>query len=340
MTRTYIILDGLADPYLGRVLSARWAQAGFRNAVDVAGQCAWLAPLEDPDASLTEAQLTRAAAIGRGVGVEIRDRLGKKFRPDNDLGALRRQSVHEYRARLATALMFGLPALALHYLAPVLASGSGLDPARMVFPWLFEMVLVGWLCVGAGFPLLWQAGLGVLHLRMTADVLSGVLIVGSFAPSAVGVMSMLVIDEPWFGRDGPMFHAAVWTMLITILGRWLCHLAASRLAGRGGIMLYHYSRVVVLWLIIMGVVAVLRDWRWALAIGLVLPPAISLGAINPFSPSWSMSFPVVSFAVLMLLGQRVFGLNIDGFEIETAAGFALIMTIVFALGWRRFEKTQ
>jgi len=53
-----------------------------------------------------------------------------------------------------------------------------------------------------------------------------------------------------------------------------------------------------------------------------------------------MSFPVVSFAVLMLLGQRVFGLNIDGFEIETAAGFALIMTIVFALGWRRFEKIQ
>ena len=44
LDRCHIILDGLQDPQLGQQLSAKWNHAGYRNVVDVAGQCAWLLP--------------------------------------------------------------------------------------------------------------------------------------------------------------------------------------------------------------------------------------------------------------------------------------------------------
>ena len=223
VSRTLVILDGLGDPSLGQELSSRWAQAGFKNGVDVAGQWAWLS--ENAQA-LTEEKIDQAATIAGSIGLTIRDRAGKTFVPVNDLEQMRRQIVFEYRSRLATTLVFGIPALTLHYVGRVLACGRGDEPSAMAYPWLIEMMLVAWTLVAAGAPIIWQAALSLIHLRLTADLLSGLIIAFSFLPSAIGVLSTLVVDEPWFGANGPSFHASLLAVVITVLARWQLHHAA------------------------------------------------------------------------------------------------------------------
>jgi len=370
MARTYVILDGLQDPALGQALSSRWAQAGLANGVDVSGQCAWLWQGHEEDgspdnvvdhagqsegqcvekcvekcvgksASLTEADVARAAAIARTFGLEVRDRVGQTFVADNDLAALRARMAYEYKSRLATALVFGLPALALHYVGPVLAGGGGQDARAMLYPWLFELLLVGWACVAAGWPILWQGALSARRLRATGDLLTTLIVAVAFIPSAVGVLSMAVVNEPWFGAPagggGPTFGVAMVAIVLSVLQRWLAHRSARQLSGKAHLMLTGYSRLVMGWLVLSVVVGVMGGWHWGLTMGLLMPPMISLGAVNPWSGSWSMVLPVFAFAGFILIGPGALGQSLEGVGIETVAGFGLIMTCVFALGWGRYS---
>lgn len=230
MARTYVILDGLTDPVLARRLSAAWALAGFDNAVDASGQRAWIAP-KNKDESLTEDEAERAAQVARAVGIEMRDRAGSRFKAENDPLVLGRQIVYEYRSRFATAMVYGLPALAVHYLAPILATGGGREPRDMVYPWLFELLLGGWVILAAGWPLLWQGLVSLIHLRMTSDLFFSMLILAAFVPSALGVLSMPLVETPWLttvksGGVGTMFHVAILATMIAALQRWLSHSAA------------------------------------------------------------------------------------------------------------------
>ncbi|MEE9212700.1 MAG: hypothetical protein V3U29_08610 [Phycisphaeraceae bacterium] len=338
MIRTHVILDGLQDPLVGRALSARWASAAFHNAVDVAGQCAWLAPKSDSDA-LNETDMDRAAGIARAFGLELRDRVGNTFVADNDLATLRDKLVHEYKSRFATALVFGLPALALHYLGPLLA-GHPTEPRGMFYPWLFELLLVGWACIAAGWPILWQGGLALVRLRVTGDLLTSVIVIAAFVPSAVGVVSMLGAAEPWMSADGPACHAAILAIIIAVLQRWMVHRAADRLSGRAMLMLRRFGRLVRGWILASVIVGLLAGWHWGLAVALLLPPMMSLGAINALTPGWSAVLPVMAFAGLFLLAPGALHILIDGVQIETAAVFALMMTLVFAWCWRRFEPMR
>ena len=230
MSRTYVILDGLTDPLLARRLSSAWASAGFDNAVDASGQRAWIAP-KNKDEILTEPEAERAAQVARAVGIEMRDRAGTKFKPDNDPLIMGRQIVYEYRSRFATALVYGLPALALHYLAPILASGGGREPRDLVYPWLFELLLGGWVILAAGWPLLWQGLVSLIHLRMTSDLFFSLLVIAAYVPSALGMLSMPLVETPWLmtvkvGGVGPMFHVTVIVTILATLQRWLAHAAA------------------------------------------------------------------------------------------------------------------
>jgi hypothetical protein len=339
MIRTHVILDGLQDPHLGRDLSVRWAAAGFDNAVDVAGQCAWLAARDGGDgAAIDETQIRHAAAIARAYGLEIRDRAGQSFEPENDLDALRGRMVYEYKSRLATALMFGLPALALHYLGPTLAGGRG-GAVDMIYPWLFELLLVGWVCLAAGWPILWQAALAAVHLRATADLLTASIIAVAFTWSAIGVVSLLWATDPWFTTEpgqGPMFYAADLAVILAVSQRWLAHRAAVRIRGRAMLMIPRFSRVVGLWLCASIVVTSTGGWESGLAVALIFPPMIGLGAINRMSPGVTMLLPVCAFALVLLIGPGAMSLPVEGVRVEIAAGFALTMTLVFATGWSRF----
>jgi len=346
--RTHVILDGLEDPGRAQELSRAWVLAGFPNAVDLSGQCAWLAKKHERRSGsqegdmgpLSELQMGQAVSIARVFAVELRDRAGGTYIAENELGALRRRVQCEYRHRVAVVIMFGLPAVALHYLAPYLA-GSG-DPRDMALPWLFELLLVGWACIAAGWPILWQGALSVLYLRASADLLTSVVLVTSYLPSAVGVLAVTFVEEPMFdttlGRT-PMCYATILALGLAVTQRWMMHRATPRLSGFATLMLRGFSRLVAIWLILMIFVGFAMGWRWALSIGMLLPPCLSLGSVNRWSPGWSMALPVFAFTVLLLIAPSALRLSVEGVEVEIATCFGMIMTMVFALGWAKFVRT-
>ncbi len=343
IARTHVILDGLQDPRLGQQLSADWSRQGLINAIDVAGQTAWLSPAVQDSGALTEPMVHQARVIARRYGLEIRDRVGNQFHACNDLTLMRRRMASEYRSRFATALVFGLPALALHYTGAMLAGGAeGPGGARwMVYPWLFEMLLVGWACLAAGWPVLWQAAVSLAHLRATGDLLTGACVVAAFGPSAVGLVSLVWVDRPWFGTPaeagGPAFHAAWIAITLAVLQRWLVYRWGEHLSGRTAMMLPHFGRLIAAWLIVAVLIGAVGGWRWGLAFGGLLPPLVSLGGINPWACGWSAVLPVFAFSGMFLLGPTALEMPLDGVEIETAGGFGLMMTGFLAYGWRQMR---
>ena len=344
MVCTHVVLDGMQDPALGQLLSGRWAEAGYCNAVDVAGQAAWLGPFDHgrSGAKLTERDMNQATEIARGVGVMIRDRVGNSFRPDNDLATIRQRMAYEYKSRLVTVLVFGLPAAGLHYAGPVLAGGvDGPGGARwMVYPWLFELLLVGWACVAGGWPILWQGAVSLANARVTGDLMTSVLVVAAWVSSAAGVLSLVWTDQPWFGTGGPVAHAALAAMALALMQRWGAHRYAVRLSGRSNLMIPRFGKLVLVWLVLSLAVTLGGSWPRALAFGLLMPPLMSLGAVNPWSPGGAMVLPVLAFAGVFLVGPRALDRPLEGVEIEVATGFGLLMTLLFAVGWRRTKPLK
>lgn len=352
MGRTHVILDALQDPTTGRDLSARWAKAGIVNSLDVAGQCALLETSresegDEGDDASAEATVRRAAAIARAFGVELRDRAGATFVTANDLPALRKATAYEYRLRLASALVYGLPALALHYAAPFLAGGAAANPRGMLYPWLFELLLTGWVLIAAGWPMLWQGVLSLVHLRLTADLLTTALVAASFVPSAAVVLTMPFVEQPWAlpraaGGTGVMFHAAVIAVTLAAAQRWRAHSEAEWLSG-GGARLPRRLGVLFGAALAAGAVAWwLGMWSGGLAALLVVPPLVGLGGVNRWSPGASIVLPVVGFGCFLLMGGRALRIEAHGLEVEIAGGFQAMMTLVLAWGWRgeRWARAQ
>lgn len=337
MSRTHLILDGLDDPLRGQQLSVRWSQAGFDNAVDVAGQSAWLSRKSghaDSQAPLTETEVDRAADIARGFGLEPRDRVGETFVADNSLDALRQRMAYEYKSRLATALVFGLPGLVLHYFGGYLA-GAATEPRDMLYPWLLQLLLVGWACLAAGWPILWQGVLSLIHLRSTSDLLVSLTLLAAAAPSAIGLSAILFGAQPFFDLAGPTFHAAVYLLCLATAQRWLAYRRIEALAGKAMLMPRRFNRLAAAWLALSAVVMIVGGWRTGLAMAMLLPPLAALGAINPWNPGWSALLPTFAFAGLMLLDPVVGDATLAGVRIEVAAGFGLLQTLVMHLGWRK-----
>ena len=346
VVKTYVILDGLQDHRTARDLSAQWAQAGFSNAVDMAGQCAWLTPgdgnekkADHAGGSLDEASVARASGVARSYGLAIRDRVGGTFIADNDLHALRRQMAKEYRSRLAVGLMFGLPAVMLHYLGPVLAGGV-VGPRSLAFAWLIEALLVTWGCFAAGWPILWQGVMSLARLRFSGDALTTLIVLGAWGPSAVGVGSLAFADRPWLiGGEGMMFYAAMFAVWLAVLGRWLAYEYGDPLGGRADLMISKWHKLVGGWILLSLIVMIATGGFRGVGAAMLLPAMAGLGAVNPWSPGWSAVLPVFGFVGVYVLGPGIIGpgsmgLRVDEMGIEIAAGFNLMMTIVFALGWR------
>ncbi len=355
MTHTYVILDGLQDPAYAQAISRAWTATGFVNGIDVAGQAGWLEKLssvqgpgsgvgEDakPQAAMTEADVDRAAGAARGFGVELRDRVGATFRPDNDLAALRAHMAYEYKSRLATAVVFGLPAVVLHYVARYLA-GGGHDPHSMIYPWFFELVLVGWACLAGGWPILWQGALSLAHLRVTGDLLTSLIVLGAYVPSAVGVLALMVVRQPWLAAQPghePLFFVAMFAMVLALLQRWLAYRAINGLSGRAMLMVPRLSRWLSLWMLLSVVLAIAGGPRWGLTMALLMPPMVGLGAINRWSSGPSMVLPVFGFAMFLLLGPGLLHRELGPEKLEIAAGFQGVMAGMMGGGWVRNPKSE
>jgi len=351
MKRKHVIWDGFQDPLKAQLLSAHWTAAGFSNVADIAGQTAWLRT-ENADhadrsshAALTEKDMHRAAAVARAYGLIIRDRPGRSFRADNDLAAMRRQMAYEYKSRFVTAMVFGLPALVLHYTGEVLAGGVEGDGGAkwMLYPWLFELLLVGWVCVAAGWPILCQGVTSCVHLRFTADLLTSLLVAAAFVPSSIGVLSLGFSEQPWFvsnlGSGSPAFHAAWVAISLAVLQRWWMYSGIEHISGRADLMLPSVGKLFLIWFVLSALVMIVGGWWLGLAFGLIMPPMVSCGAINPWSPGRSSLLPVFGFAAILLIGPRALGLSLEGVEIEAAGGFCLAVSVFFAVGWQRFPTS-
>lgn len=330
-TSTFVVLEGLQDPRWAAALSRRWAEAGWPNRLDVAGQSAVLKAEACSDASA--GRMDQVAAMAAPFGVIVHDRVGRCFVADNTLAPLQHHVAMQMRQRFAVALTFGLPVVVLQYAAPFLVGTAG--TAGMAFPWLFQMLLTGWACIAAGWPLFWNAGHCVLGLRPAADFLAAVLMVISFATS---LWPLWVLawggDTPLDAIPPPMFHATVLVLWIALAQRWLVLRSAGRLRGRASWMLRGHSHLVAVWCVLLGLVGFGAGWPTAVGFGMLLPPRLSFGAINRPAPGWSAALPVFAFAVVYLFGPRSFAVPMDGIEIEVATGFAVLMTLVFAWGWR------
>ena len=369
MARTHVILDGLQDPAAARDLSRRWAEAGFDNAVDVAGMAAWLGgggvegrgsgvapdgaggtsevrtlatraprPATRP-CTLSEADLDRAIAIARTVGVELRDRSGVTFIAANTLEGMRERMKLEYRARLATAAVFVGPALALHYFGAVLAGGPA-EPRGMLYPWLFAVLLTGWAWWSGGWPIVWRGGQGVRAERGTGGLRSTRIAAGWLGGEVAGLVGLVAGGGTWLTLErggGPMTHAAGYALLLALLQRRLAWSNIERLAGRGDVMIPSYGRLVGLWLAAAVAVGWWQGLELGLAVALLLPPMLSLGAVHRSSPGVSMALPVVGFAALLVFGPERMGVPVRGLAVEIAAGFGALMTAVFAAGWRGWD---
>jgi len=279
-TTTSVILDGLADAKIGQALSIAWAKHGIVNRVDVTGQEAQF---------IGEVDVEQAASIARWFGLEIRT-------------APREKVIYEYKSRFATAMVFGLPALALHYAAPILAAG-----ASMLYPRAIELVIVGWMCIAVGWPILYQAGLAARGIRMTPDLFTSVIV----------LVSLLTGN----------FHVAAMALTLAVLQRWMAHKFADRIAGRADMLVPHFG-----WIVALVVVACALLGN--LGIALAAPPLIGLAGVNRMSPGASSGLPVIAFMVLLIVGPSALELPLHGMEAEVCAAFQLMMIIVMAGGWR------
>jgi hypothetical protein len=332
------MLDGLSDPRVGLELSRAWMEAGFANGVDVTGQSAWLAKRDDEQAWLSEADVDRAASVARFFGLELRDRVGSEFNAQNDLSALRGRLTYEYKSRFATALVFGLPALLLHGLGVWLAGGAT-SPRQMLYPWFFELLLVGWACLAAGWPILWQGALSLRGLRMTADLYTSLLVLACFVPSAVGVLGLPLVRSTFLTvSPGPLFHAAMLTMAAAVLQRWMLHGATEAIAGRADWVLRGSGRLLFTWLAVSVAVAVWGGVHLGVAVAMLMPPLVAMASLNPWNPGPSAVLPVAAFAVMLVLGPDALGRSIAGQEVWIAGGFAVMLTAVMGMGWRGISR--
>jgi len=331
---TYAILDGLQDPAYAQALSRRWHEAGFENRVEPARQRAALAPGPgDGRPCLEESDLDRAARIARPFGIELRERAGGTFIPDNDPEALENQTRREYRARFAQALVFGLPALALHYAGPLLAGGAASEPAGLFYPWLFEALLVGWACLVGGWPILWQGALALVHLRPTGDLVTALVLLLTWLASAAGVLGLALGLAPWFGQAGPLFHATLFALLLAVGQRCLLYRYLDHLAAGGPWLLRGHRHLAGGWIAGALATGLFLGPRLGVAVALVLPPLAGLAAVNPYTPGPAALLPAVAFALLLILGPTRLEMTLHGAEIEAAAGFGLIATLAIGRGW-------
>jgi len=263
---------------------------------------------------IDEAFADKVVEAARHWGIEPRDRVGSSFVSTISADVLRKRLESEWRSRLATGLVFLLPAMLIHYLKPILAGATNYVPNGI------EAVLVGWVIVASGWPILYQMMVSVFSFRMTPDLFQGTLILVSFF---AGVWAT-VTDQA-----ETTFHITAFAVLSMALQRMVVWRNAARSAGQGHLML-PFSSVLMVLFVGSIIVMCLFDFAGGLSMMLAVPAMLGLLAINRLAHPVTWVVPVILFVALVEVGAIVFAdseVMMAG-RVEGAFGFVVLITVL------------
>jgi len=316
--RFTFMLDGIGDPIAARDLTrAVHEMLGVVARSDPAGM--WLEI--EADQPIDEAMSDRVAAITRRFALEPRDRSSSSFVSSVTAEQLRQRIAYEWTSRWATGLVFLLPALALHYLTPILAQGSRLIPG------MIEATLVAWSLIAAAWPIVWQGLLALRARRMTPDLFT---LVGLAVSLVAGLAAVVVARENTLHITSMIIIAATTQRMI------ICRRAA-RLEG-----LAHFmppSRGLLGFVLIGAMVLLWFDFAGAMATLLAMPALISLLSINRLAHPLGAMIPPLLMCGLLAVAPAVFPEVYLAGRVEAAFAFNVLLTLIYgeALGHRRLR---
>ncbi len=308
-------MDGLGAPSQAQVLSgAVFRELALPARADPAGM--WL-EVQSPG-PMTESVADQVALIARGQGLDLRDRVGGDFSPSVTETDLVRRLSFEWTSRLATALVFLIPALLLHYLTPRLATGS------LLIPRFLEAVLVGWSLIAAAWPVLYQAALSLASLRMTPDFYAAAVMLIAFAHG----LFAWVVNAP-----SASFFVTAYAILAMTLQRTLLWRTQPRRAGHAHFMLPS-SRLLGS-LLLVGCALMPFDLAGAFAFLLSVPAMLGALSINRLLPGFLTPFPILMFAFFLATSQWLLpALGAPGpvlGRVEAAFAFCVVISLLLGL---------
>lgn len=313
------MLDGLGDPAVARDLTRDLhAQLGVVARADPAGM--WLEV--EHDAPIDEAMSDRVAEAARRLGLEPRDRLSSSFVPSATAEQLRDRLAYEWTSRWATGLVFLLPAIALHYLTPMLAQGGRLIPG------MIEAVLVVWSLVAACWPIAWQGWLAARHRRFTPDL---------FTLTALLVALLVGLVQVVLAREN-VLHLAAYLIIAATTQRMILWRRAARLQGCGHLMPPSWPVLAVV--LTGGLITACLDFHGGMAMLLAVPAMIGPLSINRLvHPFGAMIPPVLMCALLGLSPLFLSESHLAG-RTEAAFAFNVLLTLAYgaALGAGRSAR--
>lgn len=317
--RFTFMLDGLGDPIVARDLTRTVHETlAVVARSDPAGM--WLEI--ESDHPIDETMADRIALITRRFGLEPRDRTSSSFVSSVTAGQLRQRMAYEWTSRWATGLVFLLPALALHYLTPVLAQGSRLIPG------MIEATLIVWSLVAAAWPIVWQGLLALRARRITPDLFT---LVGLAISLIAGLISVIV------ARENPLNITAMLIIAATTQRMIVCR-RAERLDGCGHLM--PPSRWLLGIVLIGAMILIWFDFDGAISMLLAMPALISLLSINRLTHPFGAMIPPLLMCCLLAIAPAFFPEAYLAGRVEAAFAFNVLLTLIYgaALGEGRLHS--
>ena len=324
-TRGFLFLmDGLGDPAQAQALSgAVFRELALPARADPAGM--WL-EVESPG-PMTEAIADQVALLAHRQGLDLRDRIGSDFSPRVTESELVKRLSFEWTSRLATALVFLVPALFLHYLTPRLATGG------LLIPRFLEAVLVGWSLIAATWPVLYQAALALASLRMTPDLYAAALMLIAFAH---GLFAWIL------SAQSASFFVTAYAILALALQRMLLWRTEPRRAGHAHLML-PTSRLLG-FILLLGCALMPFDIAGAFAFLLAAPAMMGALSVNRLLPGFLTPFPILMFAFLLATAPWFMpALGAPGpvlGRVEAAFAFCVVISLLLGLAPPRTRQPR
>jgi len=314
--RFTFMLDGLGDPGAARDLTRDLhAQLGLVARADPAGM--WLEI--ESESPIDEAMSDRVAEVARRFALEPRDRISSSFVSSVTAEQLRDRLGYEWTSRWATGLVFLLPALALHYLTPMLAQGGRLIPGML------EAALVIWSLIAASWPIAWQGLLAAQHRRFTPDLFTLTALLVSLL---VGLVQVVMASEN-------ALHITAYLIIAVTTQRMIIWRRARRLQGCAHLMPPSAPLLAVVLAAGLGVACF--DFAGGLSMLLAMPAMIGLLSINRLVHPYGAMIPAVLMSVLLGAAPLVLPDEYLAGRVEAAFAFNMLFTLLYgvALGTRR-----